>query len=89
MVCNVKLSNTKHDTLITVPSLAVLIDNTGKNYVYIVDSNSKKAIRRYIQIGKPTNSGIEIIQGLKENEIVVVSGQQKLSEGSIIKITNK
>jgi membrane fusion protein, multidrug efflux system len=89
MVCNVKLAYSKNDNIITVPSQAILIDNTGKNYVYLIDSNANKAVRRYIQIGKPTNNGIEIKQGLDENDLVVISGQQKLSEGSIIKISNK
>ena len=89
MVCNVKLANTKSDNIITIPSQAILVDNNGKNYVYLINSNSNKAMRKYVQIGKPTNNGIEITQGLDGDEMVVISGQQKLSEGSITKVSNK
>lgn len=88
MICNVTLYKNKVDKAagLFVPSRAVLVDDQGKNFVYVVDKN--KAFRKYVKTGKLLSDGIEITEGLNDGEQIVVAGQQKLVEGSLVKIVN-
>jgi membrane fusion protein, multidrug efflux system len=57
----------------------VLSDQQG-DYVYIVDAQNKAQIRR-IQQSQSTPSTAVIIDGLKEGELVVSEGLQRLRPG--------
>ena len=63
---------------IIVPATAVLINNEG-HFVWVV--NEGRATRRKVSIGGYSGSGIVIGEGLKPNDIVIVEGYQKVSEG--------
>lgn len=71
------------ENVITVPKDAVLIRKHG-NVVYVV--NEGKAEERLVKIGVTNGDKVEITEGLKEGETVVVSGQNMLMEGSSVKI---
>ncbi|MGV8058640.1 MAG: efflux RND transporter periplasmic adaptor subunit [Smithellaceae bacterium] len=88
MVCNVTIANTSGIRNLIVPSEAVMVDETGKNFVYTVDATSNTAIRKFVKLGKLGNNGIEIVEGLEENELVVTSGQHKLVDHFPVHITN-
>jgi len=82
MVCQVTIANVSGMRNLVVPSEAVLVDETGKNYVYTVDAVQKKAVRKYVKVGKLVHTGIEIAAGLKEGELIVTMGQHKLVDQS-------
>jgi RND family efflux transporter MFP subunit len=88
MVCNVTIANTSGIRNLVVPSEAVMVDETGKNFVYTPDAVQKKGIRKFVKVGKLVNTGIEIVKGLKENELVVTMGQHKLADHSPVNIAN-
>jgi membrane fusion protein, multidrug efflux system len=66
-------------TVLAIPRAAVLSDQQG-DYVYIVDAQNKAQIRR-IQQSQSTPSTAVIIDGLKEGELVVSEGLQRLRPG--------
>jgi multidrug efflux pump subunit AcrA (membrane-fusion protein) len=66
-----------------------MVDETGKNFVYTADAVQKKAVRKFVKVGKLVNTGIEIVEGLKENELVVTMGQHKLADHSPVHIANQ
>jgi len=88
MVCNVTIANTSDIRNLVIPSEAVMVDEAGKNFVYTVDPTNNTAIRKFVKLGKLGNNGIEIVDGLKENELAVTSGQHKLVDHSPVRITN-
>jgi hypothetical protein len=61
-------------------------DYNDQCFVFAVDTVKRQAFRKNVSIGKLINDKTEIIYGLKENEIVVTGGQQKLVDGSQINI---
>ena len=69
-----------------VPTQSVIVDNDGKSYVYALDKTGKIAVKKFIKTGKLLSEGIEISSGLKKGELIVVTGQQKLSNFSIVKV---
>lgn len=87
MICNVTILKTNSVKGLFAPSRAVLIDAQGRNFVYAVADN--KAVRKYVKTGKLLLNGIEITEGLNDGDIIVVAGQQKLSNNSLVRIVNR
>lgn len=84
MVCDVTLNLQTEKDLIVVPNQSVTKDNNGDNYVFVVDTNSKRAKKQKVQIGMYHNENIVIISGLNIGQIIVVEGKEKLSDNSLI-----
>ena len=65
-------------------SRAVLIPNgaffndTGGNWVFVVDSSGNSASRRQVQLGRRNNDFIEVLDGLKPGERVITSSYSGL-----------
>jgi RND family efflux transporter MFP subunit len=73
---------------IVVPSLAVQPTSSG-NVVFVVDEKNV-AHQRSVQLGMYTpDGGVEITQGLKAGEQLVVEGFEALSEGAPVKIATR
>jgi len=63
------------------------VDRLGeREFVWVVTRG--RADRRPILTGTRENGKVEIVAGLQPNEIVVTSGQLKLSDGVKVKISN-
>jgi membrane fusion protein (multidrug efflux system) len=67
---------------LTVPQSAVLLDQAGR-YVMVVDS-TKKVEQRRITTGLEQGRDIVVTDGLKEGELVIVEGVQKVRPGQIV-----
>jgi len=87
MIAEITVQSGLTDELLTIPVESVLHDYDGQSYIYVADTTKSSAYRRNISLGRLSGDRIEIISGLTENEIVVVGGQQKLVNGSVIAIT--
>jgi len=68
--------------VLSIPRSAVLTDQRG-DYVYVVDADNK-AQRRDIQLGQSTPADASILGGLKEGELVVVEGIQRVHAGQLV-----
>ncbi|HEX3072361.1 MAG TPA: efflux RND transporter periplasmic adaptor subunit, partial [Ignavibacteriales bacterium] len=89
MICNVSLASKDNPSGVVVPNQAILVDENGKNYVYTIDASAREAAKKFVRTGELLNNGIEIIEGLNENEIVAITGQQKLLDKSLVNIINR
>jgi membrane fusion protein, multidrug efflux system len=65
-----------------VPQAAVLLDQAG-HYVLVVD-DSKKVEQRRITTGSDHGKDIEVENGLKEGELVITDGIQKVHPGQVV-----
>jgi membrane fusion protein (multidrug efflux system) len=68
-----------------VPQSAVLLDQAG-HYVLVVD-DVKKVEQRRITIGPDHGKDVEVANGLKEGEFVIVDGIQKVRPGQVVAAT--
>jgi len=68
--------------VLAIPRAAVLSDQQG-DYVYIVDNQNKAQVRR-IQQGQSTPSIAVITNGLKESELVISEGLQRVRPGEAV-----
>src|SRR5215471_7921022 len=69
-------------TVLAIPRAAVLSDQQG-DYVYVVDAQNK-AQRRPIQLGQSTPSTAVITNGLKQGELVISEGLQRVRPGAVV-----
>jgi len=69
-------------TVLGIPRAAVLSDQQG-DYVYVVDAQNKAQIRR-IQLGQSTPTTAVVTNGLKEGELVVSEGLQRVRPGEAV-----
>lgn len=88
MIAEVKIVYPSSKRGIYLPSDAILKNDNGQYYVYIVDKQKLKAYKRVISIGEISQNKIEVVSGLNIGETIVSKGQNKLSEGSSVSIKN-
>jgi len=68
------------------PSRAVLVPNgaffndTGGNWVFVVDSGGKSASKRQVRLGRKNSDFIEVLGGLKPGERVITSSYNGLTD---------
>ena len=67
-------------------SKALLIPNgaffndTGGNWIFVVDSGGRSATRRQVQLGRRNNDSIEVLSGLSPGERVITSSYSGLTD---------
>lgn len=90
MYVRIKLNTILHKNIISVPSDCIVTES-GKKYIYVASSqNEKLAVeKRGIEEGVTVDARTEITAGLNENEEIVVSGMQVLSDGAEVRDVNK
>ena len=86
MVCDVTLNLNSKGTSLVVPYKAVVRDDDGKTYVYVVPAGKDRVTKRPVRVGRYVDSGIQVIEGLTEGQVVVNEGSEKLSDNSLIRL---
>lgn len=66
---------------IVLPASAILSPRAGEALVYIVDRGSKARLR-HVTIGETTDSGTEVLSGVKPGEQIILSGFDKIRDGA-------
>src|SRR4029077_4918843 len=69
-------------SVLAIPRAAVLSDQQG-DYVYVVGAQNKAEIRR-IQLGQSTPSTAVVTNGLKEGELVISEGLQRVRPDEVV-----
>jgi RND family efflux transporter MFP subunit len=82
MYGSVVFGNVLKTSILTIPRSA-LIGTAKQAQVYVVESG--KAQLRDIRVGVATNEFYEVTEGLKDGEIVIISGQINLENGTSVK----
>lgn len=87
MFVNVKLITGEKDGVIVIDDES--LDREGQHeFVWIIDKKGQ-AYRRKVITGNRNENGVEIIAGLNAGELVVISGQLRLTDGRKVKILNE
>ena len=68
------------------PAEAIVHDPQGAPNVYVYYPDRKRVYARRVDVGPPVGAEVEIHSGLQGDEQIVVAGQQKLREGSLVEI---
>lgn len=76
-------TGTKADAVI-VPESA-LVTTEGKRLLYVIEGAAARA--REIEVGASDNGNVEIVSGVKPDELVIVAGNWALTDGQEVNIT--
>jgi HlyD family secretion protein len=60
--------------------------STGGNWVYVLEENSDKAIRRNIRLGKKNQTYFEVLSGLEQGERVITSSYGNFDKAQQLKL---
>jgi RND family efflux transporter MFP subunit len=66
-------------------SRTAFVGSVSSNQVYVMNADSTASVRTVVA-GRVLGDKVEVIEGLKENETVIVSGQVNLSEGAKVTV---
>lgn len=88
MVCKVymSISNNTMGSII-VPIKSVQVDYSGKRFVWLKNKQNK-AVYKAVTLGKLSQNGVYVIDGLQEGDELIISGYQNLSEGTSVSVRN-
>ena len=96
MFCQTTVKLAGEKEYITLPQTAISYNPYGDVIFVVTQSPEKakgkpvlKAQRRFVVTGETRGDQVAIVKGIKAGEQVVVAGQQKLKEGSVVVINNK
>ena len=73
-----------HSAVVLVPRFAVITDHDEQ--VVFIATESNTAERRPVEVGYTDDDNAEIVSGVKVGERVVVKGQRRLENGTVLKI---
>ena len=80
MICNVYSSFRRGQTSVFVPASVVQLNEDNRYFVWIVSGG--KAHKRFIHFVADTSQGVRVDGGLEPGDLLIVEGQQKVSEGT-------
>jgi multidrug efflux pump subunit AcrA (membrane-fusion protein) len=87
MVSEARIFGSAKVQTLTIPGEAIVPDAQGAPNVYIYFPDRKRVYARRVEIGPPIGTEVEIRSGLRGGEQIVISGQQKVREGSVVEIS--
>lgn len=82
MVARVTLAGAEGTSRCILPARLVQLDEHNQNFIWICQGG--KAEKRVIGCGAYRAEGVEVVSGLTGNEEVIVEGQQKVSNGTVV-----
>jgi multidrug efflux pump subunit AcrA (membrane-fusion protein) len=87
MVAEARIFGPAKVKALTIPASAIVPDPQGAPHVFVYFPERKRVYAHRVEIGPPLGDEVEIRSGLHGNEQIVVAGQEKVREGSLVEIT--
>ncbi|MFZ5996821.1 MAG: efflux RND transporter periplasmic adaptor subunit [Nitrospirota bacterium] len=89
MVAEATIRGDRMVSMVTLPGEAVVRDPQGATQVYVYYPDQKRVYTKRVEVGQVINKDIEIKSGLSGNELIVLGGQTKLRNGSVVSATEQ
>nr|WP_238480930.1 efflux RND transporter periplasmic adaptor subunit [Desulforadius tongensis] len=83
MVARIKLPTARVKDAVVIPARAVL-EHNGQQKIFVVEDGAAK--ERLVKVGLTGLDRVQIVEGLKENEKVIVTGNRLVGDGQKVKI---
>lgn len=84
MVAEARIRGDKVVKMLTAPIEAIVRDPQGATLVYVYYPDQKRVYAKRVEIGAPREKDLEIRSGLTGDEWIVLAGQTKLRDGSVV-----
>jgi RND family efflux transporter MFP subunit len=89
MVAEATIRGDKIVTMATLPGDAVIRDPQGATQVFIYYPDQKRVYAKRVEIGTVINKDVQVKSGLSGDELIVLAGQMKLRDGSVVLATGQ
>ena len=86
MICQAFTNYMQGTTGVFVPANLIQLDANNNTFVWVV--NGGRAAKRQIIISRETAQGAQVVGGLTSGDKIIVSGQQKVSNGMKVEIVD-
>jgi membrane fusion protein (multidrug efflux system) len=84
MYAAVQIGIERHDDALLLPVAAVLMEKTNASVFTVVANVAKK---HPVKIGFSDGAKVEIVEGVKPDESVLLIGKRSLSDGQLVQVT--
>jgi multidrug efflux pump subunit AcrA (membrane-fusion protein) len=81
MIAETEIETDRMTNSLTLPGEAIVRDPQGATLVYVYYPDQKRVFSRRVEVGSVYDREVEIQKGLDEHDLVVVAGQQRVTEG--------
>ncbi len=86
MFAEIRIVVDKAEDTLAVP-LASIVNKDGKDIIYIVEDERVRQVE--IQTGFINDKLVQVLDGVKENDVVVIKGQNFINDGTKVSISNQ
>ena len=91
LTARVKINDYTSENAILVPQNILSENADGEQYLYVLDQvEGEKAVakRVIVKTGKSQGDSIEVLEGLKDGDLIIEDGARSVKEGQTVKIMN-
>lgn len=85
VTCEISTVN-KKDVLLA-PMEAITPDKDDNNMVFVVDEENMTMMQKKVTVGLNSDMSVEILEGLKEGDLVIIDPQPSYRDGSRVKLS--
>jgi RND family efflux transporter MFP subunit len=78
-------TNSNDPQAVRIPANAVVSDDTGESFVWLIDPTSMQIRRAPVQLGEFSQTMVEVHHGLSSGDWVAISGVHQLREGMTVR----
>jgi RND family efflux transporter MFP subunit len=88
MLVDMKINDYQSDSAIIVSTNVIQEDTKGNSFVYTLQTENGKKISKktMVTLGKVADNKIEILSGLKANDLLVTKGARNIRDNEIVKV---
>ena len=88
LTARLKINDYTNDSAILIPQSIISEDSEGRQYVYTADSKSGKtlAVKTFVETGMTSDNDIEVLDGLKKGDSIIVDGARTVKNNQEVKI---
>ena len=88
----IKINIYSKDKAVVIPLRIVREDASGKNFVYVMNQDVKEGVyitsKTFISLGNKNNTDVEVTQGLKIGDMLVLEGASIVEDSQRVKLIN-
>jgi RND family efflux transporter MFP subunit len=89
MVAEATIRGDRTVSMATLPGDAVIRDPQGATQVFVYYPDQKRVYAKRVEIGAVIDRDVEIKSGLSGDELIVLAGQTKLRNGTVVRVTEQ
>jgi RND family efflux transporter MFP subunit len=84
MIAEARILGNEIRDVLTLPGQALMRDPQGAPQVFVYFPNEKRVYAKRVTVGEVMDRDVQIVDGVKDSDSVVVAGQQLVREGSVV-----